>query len=42
MANKATAHLYIINPLTEHKGWVNKMFGTHPPIEKRVARLRGM
>ena len=42
VANKATAHLYIINPLTEHKGWVNKLFTTHPPMEERVARLRGM
>jgi len=42
VANKATAHLYIINPLTEHKGWVNNLFGTHPPIEERVKRLREM
>ena len=42
VANKATAHLYIINPLTEHKGWTNKLFSTHPPMEERVARLRGM
>ncbi|HUU54576.1 MAG TPA: M48 family metallopeptidase [Armatimonadota bacterium] len=42
VANKATAHLYIINPLTEHKGWANKLFSTHPPLEERVARLRGM
>jgi heat shock protein HtpX len=41
-ANKATAHLYIINPLTEHKGWTNKLFSTHPAIEERVARLRAM
>jgi len=42
VANKATAHLYIINPLTEHKGWTNKLFSTHPAIEERVARLRAM
>jgi len=42
VANKATAHLYIINPLTEHKGWTNKLFSTHPPIEERVKRLREM
>ena len=42
-ANKATAHLYISNPLKENnKGWFDGMFSTHPPIEKRIARLRGM
>jgi heat shock protein HtpX len=42
VANKATAHLYIINPLTEHKGWANRLFSTHPPVEERIARLRAM
>ena len=42
VANKATAHLYIINPLTEHRGKLNSLFGTHPPLEERVKRLRGM
>jgi heat shock protein HtpX len=42
VANKATAHLYIINPLTEHKGWANSLFSTHPPMEERVKRLRAM
>ncbi len=42
VANKATAHLYIINPLTEHRGRINRLFTTHPPIEDRVSRLREM
>lgn len=46
-ANKATAHLYIANPLKEHKGknargWFAGLFDTHPPIEERVARLKQM
>ncbi len=45
-ANKATAHLYISNPLKDHKGdsqsWFAGLFNTHPPIEERVKRLRGM
>lgn len=41
-ANKATAHLYIINPLTDIKGAVNKMFSTHPPVEERIAALEKM
>ncbi len=42
VANKATAHLYIINPLTEHRGRLNSLFSTHPPLDERVKRLRGM
>jgi len=44
VANKATAHLYIANPLRNEQGmkWLNNMFSTHPPIEERIARLRGM
>ena len=40
VANRATAHLYIANPF---KGkHVAKLFMTHPPIEERIATLRGM
>jgi heat shock protein HtpX len=42
VANKATAHLYIVNPLKEHGGFVNGLFSTHPPIEERVKALRAM
>jgi heat shock protein HtpX len=42
-ANKATAHLYIYNPLRDHKrSWLNDMFSTHPPVEERIKRLRAM
>jgi heat shock protein HtpX len=41
-ANKATAHLYISNPLHEHKSFLNNLFSTHPPIEERVRLLRAM
>jgi len=41
-ANKATAHLYIVNPLKDIKGSVNKLFSTHPPIEERIAALEKM
>ena len=37
-ANKATAHLFISNPLK--KGVVANLFSTHPPIEERVKILR--
>jgi len=39
-ANRATAHLYITNPFKGKK--VSKIFLTHPPIEERIAALRGM
>lgn len=42
VANKATAHLYIANPLKDYKGAINTWFSTHPPIEERIARLREM
>jgi heat shock protein HtpX len=41
-ANKATAHLYIVNPLLEHRGKLNSLFSTHPPAEERIRRLRSM
>lgn len=41
-ANKATAHLYIVNPLLEHRGKLNTLFSTHPPAEERIRRLRSM
>lgn len=39
-ANRATAHLYIANPFKGKN--VAKLFMTHPPIEERIAALRGM
>ncbi len=43
-ANNSNAHLFISSPLrgNGNKGWFNKLFLTHPPIEERVAILRGM
>jgi len=42
VANKATAHLYIVNPLKDIGGRINNLFETHPPIEERIRRLREM
>lgn len=41
-ANKATAHMYIVNPLKEYGGAINKLFSTHPPIEERIKALEAM
>jgi heat shock protein HtpX len=39
-ANPATAHMFIVNPLTG-RGLMT-LFSTHPPIAERVKRLREM
>lgn len=41
-ANKATASLYIYNPLKDYRAGLNSLFNTHPPIEERVRRLEAM
>lgn len=38
--NTSTAHLFFANPLK--KGSIAKLFSTHPPLEERIARLRGL
>lgn len=35
--NPASAHLFIINPLTKKD--ITALFSTHPPVEERIARL---
>jgi heat shock protein HtpX len=39
-ASPATAHLFIVNPLTGRS--LMNLFATHPPVEERIARLRAM
>jgi heat shock protein HtpX len=39
-ATPATAHLFIVNPLTGQS--FARLFSTHPPTEERIARLRAM
>lgn len=43
-ANRATAHLYICNPLkgAEARSFISRMFSTHPATAERVKRLREM
>jgi len=42
-ANKATAHLYIADPLRNRNsliGWFDNLFNTHPPVQERIKALR--
>ncbi len=41
-ANTATAHLYISNPFKQAGSKLLRLFDTHPPLEDRIKRLRGM
>lgn len=40
-ANKATAHLYISNPLKNQKLLMKNLFSTHPPLDDRINALIG-
>jgi len=42
VANRATQHLYIVNPIKPFEKRAKSLFSTHPPIEERIARLRAM
>lgn len=42
VANRATAHLYITNPIKKFEKRSKGLFSTHPPIEERIQILRSM
>ena len=42
VANRATQHLYIVNPIKPFEDRAKSLFSTHPPLLERVARLRAM
>jgi heat shock protein HtpX len=41
-ANRATAHLYIVNPVKKFEKRAKGLFSTHPPIQDRIEILRSM
>jgi len=41
-ANRATQHLYIVNPLKAVDSSSGSLFDTHPPIRARIEALRGL
>jgi heat shock protein HtpX len=40
-ASPATAHLFIVKPFSGGGNWAMSLFSTHPPMQKRIARLLG-
>src|SRR5919112_330818 len=42
VANRATAHLYIVNPVKGFEKRAKGLFSTHPPIEERIKILRAL
>lgn len=44
VANRGTAHLYIVNPLkgNEAKAWLSSLFNTHPAVQDRIKALQEM
>ena len=42
VANRATQHLYIVNPIKSFENRAKSMWDTHPPIAERIAVLQGL
>ena len=42
VANRATQHLYIVNPIKHFEERSKGMFDTHPPISERIGKLRAL
>jgi heat shock protein HtpX len=42
VANRATQHLYIVNPFRPFETRAKGLLMTHPPLRDRIARLRGL
>ena len=40
VANRATAHMYIVQPIKKWEKRAQGLFSTHPSLESRIERLR--
>ncbi|MGD9743791.1 MAG: M48 family metallopeptidase [Hyphomicrobium sp.] len=41
-ANRATQHMFIVNPLRKAEATASALLATHPPIESRIERLQNL
>lgn len=41
-ANRATQHMFIVNPFRNFREKSSRLYATHPPIELRINRLRNL
>lgn len=41
-ANRATQHMFIVNPFRNFREKTNRLYATHPPLELRINRLRNL
>ncbi|MEJ2380370.1 MAG: M48 family metalloprotease [Gammaproteobacteria bacterium] len=41
-ANRATQHLFIVNPFRNFSDKASALMATHPPLERRITRLRNL
>lgn len=41
-ANRATQHMFIVNPFRNFTDRSSRLLATHPPIERRIQRLRNL
>jgi heat shock protein HtpX len=41
-ANRATQHMFIVNPLRDFSEQSSRLYATHPPVELRINRLRNL
>ena len=42
VANRATQHLYIVNPFKPFENRAKGLLSTHPPLEERIRRIRAL
>lgn len=41
-ANRATQHMFIVNPFRNFSARASSLMATHPPLDRRIARLRNL
>ncbi len=42
VANRSTQHMYIANPIKKFEARSSSLWSTHPPLDDRINRLRGL